>query len=131
MGIQCHKLNNLTKLNKNSDIVKLGKFIDNTIAEKDTIIVLGVDWSSEVNYYAKRKGIAMPDWATDKQMYEILNSPLKFMGNSPVGALIAVQLGSDRCRKFENKFITKYRPKKFRTIGKYNIYYDFSNDLRD
>jgi hypothetical protein len=53
-----------------------------------SLIVFGVDWSSEINYYAERKGLALPGWAALQKAGAILNNPNAYMGGLEVGAVI-------------------------------------------
>ena len=53
-----------------------------------SLIVFGVDWNSEINYYAERKGLALPDWASLQKAGAILANPNAYMGGLEVGAVI-------------------------------------------
>lgn len=65
---------------------------DNTTPDQ-SIIVFGDDWSSAVNYYAERKGIAMPSW-TPRDLFErVLADPQRFLGDRPLGAIVVCAFG--------------------------------------
>jgi hypothetical protein len=61
--------------------------------------VFGVDWSSEVNYYAERKGLALPVWASLETAHRILANPDAYMGGLKVHSVVD-------CRSI----FLKYRP---------------------
>src|SRR5262249_6039212 len=65
-----------------------GKMVEKSTPEESSLIVLGLDWSSEVNYYAKRKGLALPVWATPQEARMILSNPDAAMGGLKVGAVV-------------------------------------------
>jgi hypothetical protein len=58
------------------------------------LIVFGIDWSSEVHYYAERKGLALPVWASAPKVETILADPDTYMGGLGVGAVIDCRLVS-------------------------------------
>jgi hypothetical protein len=65
-----------------------GKIVERATSSDSSLIVFGVDWSSEVNYYAKRKGLALPLWATPEQTRKVLDNPDAAMGGLKVGAVV-------------------------------------------
>jgi hypothetical protein len=57
--------------------------------EPDTaLIVFGIDWSSEVHYYAERKGVAFPGWGRLDQAKALLENPDAMMGGLPTAAVV-------------------------------------------
>lgn len=54
--------------------------VANSTPPDSSLIVFGVDWSSEVHYYAERKGVALPNWATLEQAKTFLDDPDAIMG---------------------------------------------------
>jgi hypothetical protein len=53
------------------------------------LIVIGDDWSSEVPYYAERKALAMPYWATARPILKkLLADPQSFLGDRPLGGIV-------------------------------------------
>lgn len=66
---------------------------------RDTaLIVLGIDWSSEVHYYAERKGVALPAWSTIEQAKALINNPDAAMGNLRPTALVDCRAVRSRYR---------------------------------
>jgi hypothetical protein len=53
-----------------------------------SVIVFGVEWSSEVNYYAERKGLALPGWASLEKTHRILANPDAYMGGLKVHSVV-------------------------------------------
>jgi hypothetical protein len=50
------------------------------------ILIYGLDWSSELPYYAQRKALAVPDWYAKYE--EPLTMPERYFGRTSVGALV-------------------------------------------
>src|SRR5262249_3627226 len=74
-----------------------GNILERATPADSGLIVFGVGWSSEVNYYAKRKGLALPFWATPDETRMILRYPDAAMGGLNVGAVVD-------CRKVFAKY---------------------------
>lgn len=71
---------------KNNTIIKLGHIID-TYAPKDSgIVIFGLDWSSELAYYSKRKSFTVPN--SFSQYNDVWNNPENFIGDKTLGALV-------------------------------------------
>jgi hypothetical protein len=64
------------------------KLVRESTSADSSLIVFGVDWSSEVNYYAERKGLALPGWASPQKAGAILANPNAYMGGLEVRAVI-------------------------------------------
>lgn len=65
-----------------------GQFASKITHPDDAIVVFGQDWSSEVPYYAGRRGIAVPDWLPKEQVDAIFENPTKIFGDKQLGAII-------------------------------------------
>jgi hypothetical protein len=74
-----------------------GKIVERATPPDSGLIVFGVGWSSEVNYYAKRKGLALPFWATPEETRMILSHPDSAMEDLKVAAVVD-------CRKVFAKY---------------------------
>lgn len=57
--------------------------------EDEAILVFGTDWSSIVPYYAGRKGVAMPYWASAAQVRSVLADPARTFGGRRLGAVVS------------------------------------------
>jgi hypothetical protein len=57
-----------------------------------SVIVFGLDWSSEVNYYAERKGLALPLWASPEKAAKIFANADAYMGGLKVGSVVDCRL---------------------------------------
>ena len=64
------------------------QLVRDSTAPNSSLIVFGVDWSSEINYYAERKGLALPGWASLQKAGAILANPDAYMVGLEVGAVI-------------------------------------------
>jgi hypothetical protein len=52
------------------------------------LIVFNGDWSSEVNFYAERKGIAVPFWLPLDIMLRLSTNPASLLGDMPLGGIV-------------------------------------------
>ncbi|NWH07424.1 MAG: hypothetical protein HXY22_02025 [Alphaproteobacteria bacterium] len=58
------------------------------VPEDRAIYVFGYDWSSEVNYYAERRGIAFAGWFSEDHLRQMFETPQKFLGAYPLGGIV-------------------------------------------
>lgn len=72
------------------------------------IIVYGLDWSSELPYYAERKALAVPDWYPDYE--DPLTRPERYLGANPVGALVACTGVRAPAKETLERFLTAHGP---------------------
>lgn len=56
--------------------------------ENSALIVVGIDWSSEIHYYANRKGIAFPLWGGIPRAEQLIADPDVYMGGLKTAALV-------------------------------------------
>lgn len=54
----------------------------------DAIIVIGTDWSSEIPYYAQRKGLAVRAVMPDAELVASIQNPRSILGDTPLGAIV-------------------------------------------
>ena len=52
------------------------------------LIVFDGDWSSEVNFYAERKGISVPNWMPLDLMQQLSANPPSLLGGMPLGGIV-------------------------------------------
>jgi hypothetical protein len=52
------------------------------------LLVLGQDFSSVINYYSERKGVALPIWAPKFLVQKLFDDPDPFFGDKPLGAIV-------------------------------------------
>jgi len=64
-----------------------------TLPPGSGLLVFGTDWSSEVPYYAERRTFAVPGWAEDAQIAEVVADPSKVLGGLPLGGIIVCKYG--------------------------------------
>jgi hypothetical protein len=58
-------------------------------APDEGIIVLGIDWSSEVAYYSERRSVTVPLWLPTRIKQRLFANPQAFLGSSRFGAVVA------------------------------------------
>jgi hypothetical protein len=55
----------------------------------DGIIVLGIDWSSEIAYYSERRSVTVPAWLPADLKRRLYADPQRFLGSARFGAVVA------------------------------------------
>ncbi len=60
-------------------------------APNQSLIVIGDDWSSIVPYYAERKSIAIPSWASGTVITKLIADPQSLLGDYPLGGIVVCQ----------------------------------------
>lgn len=68
-------------------VMALAAFIHANTDTKQAIMVFGLDWSSELAYYAERWALMVPDWALVQHLVALEDRKAAF-GDIPVGALV-------------------------------------------
>lgn len=58
------------------------------IPEDRSIYVFGYDWSSEVNYYAQRRGVAFAGWFSEEHLRQMFETPERFTRDYPLGGIV-------------------------------------------
>jgi hypothetical protein len=58
------------------------------VPEGRSLYVFGDDWSSEVHYYAQRKGIAFAGWFDATKIREAMAHPETFVRDQPLGGVV-------------------------------------------
>ncbi|CAN7660403.1 hypothetical protein [Rhizobium sp. LjRoot258] len=70
------------------ELLKVGQVIQNNTSEKQAIVVVGSDWSSEVPFYANRKGFAVKNHTPDPIVVNAINNPESVFGGAKLGAIV-------------------------------------------
>ena len=65
----------------------------NSVAEDTALVVFGLDWSSEIHYYAQRKGIAFPHWPPAVHISGFRHAPERYFGKLPLGGIVDCRTG--------------------------------------
>lgn len=60
----------------------------------EAILVFGDDWSSEILYYAERRGLAVPDWLSEEKIATIILSSDQLFGGERLGAILDCRVPS-------------------------------------
>lgn len=63
-------------------------FVERHSAPGSSLVVLGMDWSPQLHYYARRKGLAVPHWVSADVLRAMLADPEAAMGGLPLGAVV-------------------------------------------
>lgn len=69
-------------------VMVLARFLQTHTSADQAILGFGLDWSSELPYYAERRALMMPDWASAEHVAELAD-PTRAFGDAPLGALVA------------------------------------------
>jgi hypothetical protein len=73
---------------RQSPIYVAGMAARQLVPEGRSLYVFGDDWSSEIHYYAQRKGIAFATWFDPAKIHEALTHPEAFVGDQPLGGVV-------------------------------------------
>ncbi|MEX0645752.1 MAG: hypothetical protein WD076_10605, partial [Parvularculaceae bacterium] len=81
------------------------------VPEGSAIFAFGVDWSSEVHYYAERKGVAFAHWFLPQNALPALNDPGSVLGALALGGIVD-------CRKGDGGYAPEFTASIDRLIAK-------------
>jgi len=65
-----------------------GTLVNRATDPHSSMIVFGVDWSSEIHYYAQRKGVALPSWSSIEKTKRLLDAPDQWMGGHRLASVV-------------------------------------------
>ncbi len=68
--------------------MQIADYVEANTAENSVVIGFGFDWSSELPYYAHRRGLMLPNWIVDDRLTAVLDKPTQPIGGLPVGAIV-------------------------------------------
>lgn len=66
--------------------LRIAESIRNATPEDTGVVVFGMDWSSELAYYSRRKTFAVPDWFDGYR--DVWLNPQNYLGGLKLGALV-------------------------------------------
>jgi len=73
---------------QNAEVVSIGEAIENKTKPDHAVIVFGLDWTSELHYYSKRRGVAWPTWIPEPEVnQELFWKLINDLGQEKIGAL--------------------------------------------
>jgi hypothetical protein len=67
--------------------LEIARYVREHSRDNDVMLVFGMDWSSEIPYYATRRAIMVPDWTPHASLIRLLD-PRAAFGPDPVGAVV-------------------------------------------
>lgn len=67
---------------------RVGLLVREQTAPDDGIIVLGIDWSSEIAYYSERRSVTVPAWLPADLKRRLFAEPQSFLGQARFGAVV-------------------------------------------
>jgi hypothetical protein len=73
-------------------VIDIARFLRGHTQENQAVLFFGIDWSSELPYYATRRSVAVPDWIPSKYLRQLLDADRTF-GPHPLGALVVCPNG--------------------------------------
>jgi hypothetical protein len=71
---------------ENNRVLAIAKVLKEQSAPDKPILIYGLEWSSELPYYAERKAMAVPD--VYPRFEEPLRAPVRYLGTTDIGALV-------------------------------------------
>ncbi|MEM7353397.1 MAG: phospholipid carrier-dependent glycosyltransferase [Acidobacteriota bacterium] len=81
---------------KNHRTLIVANQIDLNTPEDSKILVLGLSWSSQIAYYARRKALSLEPWPQTKD--EVLTQPEQFLGEPPSAVVFCPDTGRAKSR---------------------------------
>jgi hypothetical protein len=68
-------------------------FLKEVIPDDEIIVVMGVDWSCEVAFYAEKRAIYLPNWCPYDVVERFVADPSYLSGGKTIGAMVIVNPG--------------------------------------
>lgn len=69
-------------------LLRVAQFAHDTTDERQSLIVIGNEWSSAVPYLSKRRSLAIASWTPRPLLESILNDPQRFLGDAPLAGIV-------------------------------------------
>lgn len=92
-----YNLQNLSNKSANQ-VLLVSDVLRKYTPQNSSIVVFGMDWSSEISYYAERKSFTVPDWKDrpdwpgksdwHRKYNEIWRNPMPYLGGTELGAIV-------------------------------------------
>jgi hypothetical protein len=83
----------LTKSGDNQ-IHRAALVVRERIPLNSVVVVVGLDWGSEVPYYSQRRGIVLANWLPEPLVREVVfTNRAKWLEGRPIGALVDCAVG--------------------------------------
>lgn len=82
-----HYLKNMKEARAPTQVSEIARAIKGGTAENTVIVAFGLDWSSELPYFAGRRAVMVPDWAAPKVLQSLAGSDA-MLGDGKLGALV-------------------------------------------
>lgn len=103
---------------------KVAQVVKNNTQENSAIVVMGIDWSSEINYYSQRKGLAVPFAIKEDASDKLINNPKEFFNGLPLSAVIYIPTDNSKILKIKEQLLRKHSNLKLHEkINNIEIYY--------
>ena len=68
-------------------------FLKQVLPDDEIIVVMGVDWSCEVAFYAEKRAIYLPNWCPYDVVEKFVADPSYLSGGKTIGAMVIVNPG--------------------------------------
>ena len=91
-----------------NSLVRTGRFARSQTAEGDGILVVGTGFNPAIPFYAERKAVAVPPWATPAQLRDLFARPAMFFGDAPLTLAIHCNYQIDQYPARQRQLIEAY-----------------------
>ena len=98
---------------ENNLVLATAKVLREQSPAGNAILIYGLDWSSELPYYAQRKALAVPDWYPKYE--DPLTVPERYFGATSVGALVVCASTKQPPENAIQRFLASFGP--FREVS--------------
>lgn len=103
---------------------QLAKIVKNNTPENSALVVMGIDWSSEIHYYSQRKGLGVPFNIKDEISDKLINDSTGFFDGIPLSAIIYIPTNNPKMFKIKERLLQKHPDlKPHKKIQNVEIYY--------
>lgn len=90
--------------------IRVAAIVRENTSSEHSVLVFGDDWSSAIPFYAERKSFVVPGWLGPELVQRILANPQQFLGDHPIGAIVACPKNFEKYGEAEaeiRKFVAK------------------------
>ncbi len=111
------------RYNLHNPYISAGEYVKENTNEDSFVIVIGLDWSSEIHYYSKRKGLAVPHWLTDEAREILVTRPSELMGGLQLSAIVWIPRDDPKMEKILLDLLSLYPELKAHQVGNFQVYH--------
>jgi hypothetical protein len=105
---------------ENNAVLAAAQIVRERSDPQKPILVYGLEWSSELTYYAERKSLSVPNFY--ERFEAPLSEPERYLGRSDVGALVVCAAGRTPSEDAIRAFLQRYGPFKENVVHNCRVF---------